>query len=83
MCVCQKGSDESKARPMLARIPMGEFLEIEHVVSSALYLLSPLSERVNGVELPLDGGFLAAPFRVDQQGNLTEEMPKQAQETDN
>lgn len=52
-------SDPAKAGPMLAKIPLGRFAEVEDVVNCILFLLSDNSSMVNGITLPIDGGFLA------------------------
>jgi len=52
-------SDPAKAGPMLAKIPLGRFAEVEDVVNCILFLLSKKAAMVNGVTLPIDGGFLA------------------------
>ncbi|XP_005989131.1 L-xylulose reductase [Latimeria chalumnae] len=52
-------SDPKKAGPMLARIPLGKFAEVEEVVSAVLFLLSEKSTMISGIMLPVDGGFLA------------------------
>ena len=44
---------------MLAKIPLGRFAEIEDVTNCILFLLNSKSAMVNGVTLPIDGGFLA------------------------
>jgi L-xylulose reductase len=44
---------------MLAKIPLGRFCEVDDVVGPVLFLLSGLSAMVNGVTIPVDGGFLA------------------------
>jgi len=51
-------SDPFKADPMLAKIPMGRFAEVEDVVNSVMFLLSDKSAMINGAALPVDGGFL-------------------------
>ncbi|XP_064405839.1 L-xylulose reductase-like [Halichondria panicea] len=53
-------SDSKKAGPMLDRIPMGRFAEVEEIVNPILFLLSDQSSMVNGTTLPIDGGFLAS-----------------------
>ncbi|CAG7731794.1 unnamed protein product, partial [Allacma fusca] len=53
-------SDPVKGGQMLARIPLGRFAEVEEVVNAILFLLSDQSSMINGVILPIDGGFLAA-----------------------
>ncbi|CAN9508715.1 unnamed protein product [Ophioblennius macclurei] len=52
-------SDPEKAQTMTSRIPLGRFAEVEDVVNCILFLLSDQSAMVNGVTLPVDGGFLA------------------------
>jgi L-xylulose reductase len=51
-------SDPAKSAPMLKRIPMGRFVEPREVASVIAYLLSDEAAMVNGVDLPIDGGFL-------------------------
>ena len=51
-------SDPAKSGPMLERIPMGRFVEPREVASVIAYLLSDEAAMVNGVDLPIDGGFL-------------------------
>ncbi|KAI4456147.1 d-erythrulose reductase [Holotrichia oblita] len=53
-------SDPTKANPMLKRIPLGRFGEVNEVVDAVLYLLSDRASMVTGTSLPVDGGFLAA-----------------------
>ncbi|ELT94114.1 hypothetical protein CAPTEDRAFT_182313 [Capitella teleta] len=43
--------------PMLSRIPLGRFAELEDVVEPVLYLLSDKAAMLTGVSLPIDGGF--------------------------
>lgn len=52
-------SDPRKAGPMLSKIPMGKFAEVEDVVHAVLFLLSDKAAMINGITLPVDGGFLA------------------------
>ncbi|XP_068439606.1 L-xylulose reductase isoform X1 [Clinocottus analis] len=52
-------SDPEKAKTVLSRIPLGRFAEVEDVVNAILFLLSDQSNMINGVTLPVDGGFLA------------------------
>ncbi|CAK1596081.1 unnamed protein product [Parnassius mnemosyne] len=52
-------SDPDKANTMLSKIPLGRFGEVSEVVDAVLYLLSDKASMINGVELPIDGGFLA------------------------
>ncbi|XP_015589207.1 L-xylulose reductase [Cephus cinctus] len=52
-------SDPNKAQSMISKIPLGRFAEVDEVVDAIVYLLSDKSSMVNGVALPVDGGFLA------------------------
>ena len=51
-------SDPAKSGPMLSRIPLGRFVRPEEVASVIAYLLSDNAAMVNGVCMPVDGGFL-------------------------
>ena len=51
-------SDPAKSGPMLARIPLGRFVQPDEVASAVAYLLSEDAGMVNGIDLPVDGGFL-------------------------
>merc|ERR1712146_709373 len=49
-------SDPEKAGPMLSRIPIGRFAEIEDVIHSIMFLLSDRKAGMtNGAMLPVDG----------------------------
>jgi len=50
-------SDPAKAAPMLARMPLGRFIEPEEVAEVVLFLLSGAASMVNGVSMPIDSGF--------------------------
>ncbi|XP_033321445.2 L-xylulose reductase [Megalopta genalis] len=52
-------SDPEKARTMLDKIPLGRFAEVDEVVDAIVFLLSDRSSMINGIALPVDGGFLA------------------------
>ncbi|XP_076247404.1 L-xylulose reductase [Calliopsis andreniformis] len=52
-------SDPEKAQTMLSKIPMGRFGEVHEVVDAIVFLLSDRSSMINGIMLPVDGGFLA------------------------
>ncbi|BES98357.1 L-xylulose reductase [Nesidiocoris tenuis] len=52
-------SDPAKAGPLLQRIPLNRFAEVEEVVNVVLFLLSDKASMVNAVEIPIDGGFLS------------------------
>lgn len=51
--------DPAKSGPMLAKIPLGRFAQPRDVAEAVAWLLSPSAAMINGVCLPLDGGFLA------------------------
>ena len=53
-------SDPAKAAPMQSRIPLGRFVQPGEVADAICYLLSDAASMVNGVCLPVDGGFRAA-----------------------
>ena len=50
-------SDPQKAAPMLSRMPLGRFIEPEEVAEAILFLLSDRASMINGVSMPVDGGF--------------------------
>lgn len=51
-------SDPAKSGPMLARIPIGRFVQPSEVSSVIAYLLSSDAAMINGVSMPVDGGFM-------------------------
>ena len=51
-------SDPAKSGPVLARVPMGRFVQPDEVASVIAYLLSDAAAMVNGICMPVDGGFL-------------------------
>uniref|UniRef100_A0A6B2LG63 L-xylulose reductase n=1 Tax=Arcella intermedia TaxID=1963864 RepID=A0A6B2LG63_9EUKA len=53
-------SDPKRSGPMLAQIPLGRFAEPSDVSEAVLFLLSPKASMINGITLPIDGGFLAS-----------------------
>jgi L-xylulose reductase len=53
-------SDPAKSDPMLARIPLGRFARPAEIASVVRFLLSDAAGMVNGVIMPVDGGFLTA-----------------------
>uniref|UniRef100_A0A4P6D9J4 Putative diacetyl reductase/l-xylulose reductase n=1 Tax=Rhodnius prolixus TaxID=13249 RepID=A0A4P6D9J4_RHOPR len=53
-------SDPRKADPLLQRIPLHRFAEVDEVVNAILFLLSEESSFINSVSLPIDGGFLSS-----------------------
>ncbi|KAF6201654.1 hypothetical protein GE061_004047 [Apolygus lucorum] len=52
-------ADPAKADPLLQRIPLHRFAEVEEVVDPILFLLSDKASMISGIEVPVDGGFLA------------------------
>jgi len=52
-------SDPEKGGPMLRRIPLGRFAQCEDIASVVCFLLSDAAGMLNGLALPIDGGFLA------------------------
>ncbi|KAJ8923051.1 hypothetical protein NQ315_001600 [Exocentrus adspersus] len=50
-------SEPSRGGPMLARIPLGRFCEVQEVVDAVLFLLSDRAGMITGTCLALDGGF--------------------------
>jgi NAD(P)-dependent dehydrogenase (short-subunit alcohol dehydrogenase family) len=49
-----------KAAPMLDRIPLRRFAYPAEVSATAVWLASDASSMINGVDLPVDGGYLAS-----------------------
>ena len=52
-------TDPAKSGPMLARIPLQRFAKPLDVAHAIAWLLSDDAAMVNGISLPVDGGFLA------------------------
>ncbi|MCW8307962.1 SDR family oxidoreductase [Acidiphilium sp. PA] len=52
-------SDPAKSTPMLTRIPLRRFAKPEEIASVAMFLLSAAASMINGVIMPIDGGFRA------------------------
>lgn len=51
-------SDPEKAGPMLARIPLGRFADPDDMAEVVLFLLSDEARMINGLSMPVDGGFM-------------------------
>jgi NAD(P)-dependent dehydrogenase (short-subunit alcohol dehydrogenase family) len=45
---------------VVARIPGGEWAEAEDLAGTAIFLASPASKLINGVTVPVDGGYTAS-----------------------
>lgn len=52
-------SDPVKSAGMLGRIPVGHFASPEEVSEVILFLLSDAASMLNGITMPVDGGFMA------------------------
>lgn len=52
-------NDKQKQSKMTSRIPMGRFVEVEEVIGPILFLLSKEAAMINGITMPIDGGFSA------------------------
>jgi len=49
--------EDSKAAPMLARIPLGRFAIPREVSDTVLWLASDAASMISGVDIPVDGGY--------------------------
>lgn len=49
--------EREKAAPMLARIPLGRFAVPQEVSDAVVWLASDAAAMVNGVDIPVDGGY--------------------------
>ncbi|MGB8818802.1 MAG: SDR family oxidoreductase [Rhizobiaceae bacterium] len=52
-------SDPAKAAGMLSRIPLGKFASPQDVAEVILFLLTDAAAMVNGLAMPVDGGFMS------------------------
>ena len=50
-------AESERGRSVLSRIPLGRMGRPEEMANAAIFLLSPLAAYVNGVFLPVDGGW--------------------------
>lgn len=53
-------SDPAKSAAMMSRIPMGRFATPEDVSEVVLFLLTDAAAMLNGLALPVDGGFMVS-----------------------
>ena len=51
-------SEPEKAAPMMARIPVQHFADPDEISEVILFLLSDAASMINGVTMPVDGGFM-------------------------
>jgi len=49
--------EEAKAAPMIARIPLGRFAVPHEVSDAVVWLCSDAASMINGVDVPIDGGY--------------------------
>lgn len=49
--------EEAKAAPMIARIPLGRFAVPHEVSDAVVWLASDAASMINGVDIPVDGGY--------------------------
>jgi NAD(P)-dependent dehydrogenase (short-subunit alcohol dehydrogenase family) len=49
--------EPAKAAPMLARIPLGRFAVPQEVSDTVVWLASDAASMINGVDIPVDGGY--------------------------
>ena len=52
-------ADPVRSRQILERIPAGRWGEASDIAGACVFLCSPASDYINGVVLPVDGGWLA------------------------
>lgn len=50
-------SDPKVAKPMIERIPLNRFGEVQEVVDAVLFLLSRKASMTTGTSFPVDGGY--------------------------
>lgn len=55
----QHWSEPTRRATMISKIPMGRFVEIHEAVEPIIFLLGDGASMINGVQLPIDGGFVA------------------------
>lgn len=52
-------ADPVRSRQILERIPAGRWGEASDIAGACVFLCSPASDYINGIVLPVDGGWLA------------------------
>lgn len=52
-------SEPTRKKEMTSKIPMSRFVEISEVIDPIAFLLSDKSSMINGILMPIDGGFVA------------------------
>uniref|UniRef100_A0A2S2NFU6 D-erythrulose reductase n=1 Tax=Schizaphis graminum TaxID=13262 RepID=A0A2S2NFU6_SCHGA len=53
-------SDPKKSGPIMNRIPLGRFAEPNDIADAVIFLLSDYSTMINGLNLYVDGGYMAS-----------------------
>ena len=53
-------NDPARLAGFMSRTPLGRVGQPEELVGPVVFLVSDMASYVNGVTLPVDGGFLAA-----------------------
>jgi NAD(P)-dependent dehydrogenase (short-subunit alcohol dehydrogenase family) len=58
--ISRRGRDDPEFRAkVLARLPTGRWSQPEELAGTALFLASPAAALINGVTIPVDGGYVA------------------------
>ncbi len=52
-------ADPVKKQAMLDKVPLGRFASTVDIAGAVIFLASPASDMINGVTLPVDGGYTA------------------------
>jgi NAD(P)-dependent dehydrogenase (short-subunit alcohol dehydrogenase family) len=53
-------NDPARLSGLMSRTPLGRVGQPEELIGPVVFLVSDMASYVNGVTLPVDGGFLAA-----------------------
>lgn len=59
MLLKDDGSLTGRGRAIVEHTPAGRFGALEELVGTAIWLCSPAASPINGVVVPVDGGFSA------------------------
>jgi NAD(P)-dependent dehydrogenase (short-subunit alcohol dehydrogenase family) len=59
--ISRRGREEEAFNAkVMARLPTGRWSEPEELAGTAVFLASPASRLINGVTIPVDGGYVAS-----------------------